>query len=60
MFNNNKNVATMKKTYINPDVKVVKINAHRLLAGSDMGMNGNYDSGTITIGGRDFDFDDEE
>ena len=51
----------MKKTYMNPTLKVVVLRAKaQMLAGSDMGVNGNYDSGTITIAGRDFDFDDEE
>ena len=52
----------MKKTYMNPTLKVVVLRAKaQMLAGSEnMGMNGNYDSGTVTIAGRDFDFDDEE
>lgn len=50
----------MKKTYMNPTLKVVVLKAKaQMLAGSDMTMRGDYDN-TITIGGRDFDFDDEE
>lgn len=60
MFNN-KNEATMKKTYMNPTLKVVVLKAKvQMLAGSEnMGVNGNYNSG-ITIAGREMDFDDEE
>lgn len=55
----------MKKTYINPNVKVVKINTSKhILAGSEqMGMRGDYESGTVTIGSRRksvWDDDEEE
>ena len=40
----------MKKTYINPEMEVVKVNAQQLLAGS----LGDFDTP------MDFDFDDEE
>ena len=51
----------MKKTYMNPTLKVVVLKAKvQMLAGSEnMGVNGNYNSG-ITIAGREMDFDDEE
>ena len=55
-----KNEATMKKTYMNPTLKVVVLKAKaQMLANSNMGVMGDYDSG-ITIAGRDFDFEDEE
>ena len=53
----------MKKTYMNPTLKVVVLKAKaQMLAGSQaMGSNGDYTSGGgITLGGRDFDFEDEE
>ena len=55
----------MKKTYINPNVKVVKINTSKhMLAGSyTMSTKGDYDSGTVTIGSRRksvWDDDEEE
>ena len=50
----------MKKTYMNPTLKVVVLKAKaQMLANSNMGVMGDYDSG-ITIAGRDFDFEDEE
>ena len=43
---------TMKKIYINPDLKIVKINtASHLMNTSEMGMRGGYNSG-ITIASR--------
>ncbi len=53
----------MKKTYINPQLEVIEIAAQQaMLTQSNMGLKGNYDSNTITIGGRgmDDDCDDEE
>ena len=51
----------MKKTYMNPTLKVVVLRAKaQMLAGSEnMTMRGDYGSG-ITIAGREMDFDDEE
>ena len=54
----------MKKTYINPETIIVNIKTVRhIMAGSDMDMLGDYDSGTTTIGsrrrGNDF-WDDED
>ena len=50
----------MKKTYINPTLKVVKTKGARLMTGSNqlMGMRGNYDSGTVTMGARRSSFSD--
>ena len=51
----------MKKTYINPTLKVVKTKGARLLAGSGnqlMGMRGDYKSGTVTMGSRRSSFSD--
>jgi len=43
----------MKKTYINPDLKVVVLHTScQILAGSEMNVQGNYDSETVTIGSR--------
>ena len=42
----------MKKIYINPDLKIVKINTTCLLMDTSMQMRGNYNSETITIGSR--------
>ena len=53
----------MKKTYNNPAMTIVKIQSQHLLAGSEqVGVKGNYNSGTVTIASREFDFgfDDEE
>ena len=53
----------MKKTYINPKLSVLKIvAAHQILAGSEtLETKGDYGDGTgITLGARDFDFDDDE
>jgi len=50
----------MKKAYINPEVKVSKINTCcDMLTTSKMGVNGNYDSGSITIGAKERDDDHE-
>ena len=64
MFNN-KNEATMKKTYMNPTLKVVVLKfKNSLLAGSPGVGNGytlgnSYSSDDVTYG-REFDFDDDE
>ena len=55
----------MKKTYISPDVKVFEAHIRNvILDGSPnntMGVNGDYDSETVTIGSRkDTFWDDEE
>ena len=57
MFNN-KNEATMKKTYKNPTMVVVKIQTQHMIAMSTLGTT-NATSGNL---GReyDFDFDDDE
>ena len=49
----------MKKTYINPEMEIVKIqHGVQLLAGSDMAAKGDYGDGTgITLGGRETDED---
>ena len=49
----------MKKTYVNPTLKVVKAKGARLLAGSNqlMGMRGNY-NGDVTMGARRSSFSD--
>ncbi len=53
----------MKKTYINPSMRVVKmVNKSSMLSGSQMDGNRTYTSGGgITLGGResDGDFDEE-
>ena len=51
----------MKKTYMKPTFEVVKINAQRLLAGSEIdggGNHGDYSPGTQES--RSFSFGDEE
>ena len=54
----------MKKTYQNPGMRVVIINASRnLLAGSEVSMHGDYNSSNVTIASRKggfFDDEDEE
>lgn len=52
----------MKKTYINPQLEVIKINAsNQLLAGSTMESKGSYGDGDgITLGGREFFGDDTD
>ena len=50
----------MKKTYINPEMEVVKVQTTQMLAASaqEMGLGGDYDEGSgITLGGRDNDND---
>ena len=43
----------MKKTYINPNVKVVVINTSKhVLQASTMNVQGNYDSESVSIGSR--------
>ena len=52
----------MKKTYKNPTMKVVKIQARQQMMTGSQGISigtNNY-NGTDDIQGRDFDFDDEE
>ena len=56
MFNNKKE-ATMKKTYKNPSMVVVKIQTRQMLAASYMTISNEE---TTTLDGRDFDFDDDE
>ena len=54
---------TMKKIYINPAIQVVKITSQiKMLAGSDMQTQGNYNSSSITIASRKSDsfWDDED
>ena len=36
----------MKKTYINPTLKVVTIQSAQILAGSEIGKGGDYNGGT--------------
>ena len=59
MFNN-KNEATMKKTYINPVMKIVKIHARQQMLSNSttlgLGAAGSADNAE----GRYFDFDDED
>ena len=54
----------MKKTYINPEMKIVVLNTTcHMLAESDMGMKGDYNSETVTMGskgGAFWDDDDED
>lgn len=50
----------MKKTYINPTMKVVMIRTRRqMLTTSNPTLGSSYQSGE-TVLGRDFDFDDDE
>ena len=52
----------MKKTYINPKMKVVETKRHMLLAGSP-GLQGTYSGGRVLaprMGGDDDDFDFDE
>ena len=54
---------TMKKIYINPAIQVVKITSQiKMLAGSDMQNQGDYNSSSITIASRKSDsvWDDED
>ena len=48
---------TMKQTYINPSLQVVKIKAQQLLAGSDLNV---HNSSATEWGARENSFDDEE
>ena len=50
----------MKKTYMNPTMKVVKIQTRMILANSLTGVGFNKDAETGTMDSRVFDFDDEE
>lgn len=51
----------MKKTYINPTMKVVKIHTRQMLASSPNAvLNPNAEVGAGDIEGRYFDFDDDE
>ena len=51
----------MKKTYINPTMKVVKIHIRQMLASSPVAqLNPNAILGAGDSDGRYFDFDDEE
>ena len=56
----------MKKTYMIPTLKVVKVQPAQLMTDSTMNVNGNYNSETISIGARqgrfsrwEEDFDEE-
>ena len=50
----------MKKTYKNPTMKVVKIQARQqMMYTSQLGVGSEYQSGDAVLS-RDFDFDDEE
>jgi len=42
----------MKKTYMIPTLKVVKVQPAQLMTDSTMNVKGNYDSETISIGAR--------
>lgn len=59
MFNNKKE-ATMKKTYKNPSMVVVKIQTRHMLASSPTSVNMYGSAASTDAMGRDFDFDDEE
>ena len=50
----------MKKTYINPEMEIVKIQQNiQLLAGSVMEAKGDYGTGEgITLGGHEYEGDD--
>ena len=52
---NIKQEETMKKTYIIPEMEIVKIQHNiQLLAGSEIEAKGDYDDGAgITLGGRE-------
>ena len=52
---------TMKKTYINPEIEIVKIKAQQLLAGSTLGIDESVEiTDESKLLSREFDFDDEE
>lgn len=42
----------MKKIYMIPQMDIVKMESHQLMAGSP-GLEGNYDGGTILAPGQD-------
>ena len=48
---------SMKKTYINPQLEIVKLSAVQLLAGSDPKLGGEYGGGDVL--GREDDFNFE-
>ena len=51
---------TMKKTYNNPPIEVVKVQTQQMLAGSPL-LGGEYNSSTdgeVLGHGNDFDFED--
>ncbi len=51
----------MKKTYINPQMEVVKIATHQMLASSpDAGLDSSKSVNAGLIEGREFDFDDDD
>ena len=51
----------MKKTYINPNLVVVKIATHQMLASSpDAGLDTSRSVDADRIEGREFDFDDDD
>ena len=50
----------MKKTYIQPNIEVVKITAMQLLAGSDPQLSGEFNPGSDPILSRDSDFSFDE
>lgn len=47
----------MKKKYMIPTTEVVKIESHKIMAGSP-GLGGNYGGGTILSREEDFSFDE--
>ncbi len=49
---------TMKKTYNNPTMEVVKIQTQQMLAGSPNGAHNEVGSGSILSHSNDFDFED--
>ena len=49
----------MKKTYINPEMEIVKVTAMHLLAGSDPQLGGDYNPGSDPVLGREDNFDFE-
>ena len=61
MFNIKKQMI-MKKTYINPEMAIVRLQTMQMLAASENlgGDRGDYNSGTVTTGGRDYDLDFDE
>ena len=53
----------MKKTYINPDIKVMKIEVARMMAAStELGVSGTNYNGTTSVESRSFGsiWDDDE